>query len=262
MERKDLGSDSRLAVVSWPDNAIHVNRSHPYYAILEERAGHSKAAREFLRTFDIFAVSERLTEGHLIDLGFAKDQVDEIMEWREGLFRELARSYGTKPELIHELDRSSYVGGKAFERAIAAVLEDMGFICRHEGASGREDIAVFAASGPEGYKFIVEAKGSKDDVGNTEADIAAAARHRDDSKVECAVVVARRFAGFGEDRDNAKAAVHGECESVGGVTLMEVGALERLHTAVNRYSYPLALIRDVFFALRTPARQSQQAVFP
>lgn len=257
VDRKDLGVDEPLAVVSWADNAIHVNRSHPYYTVLEERAGHSKAkaVREFLRAFDIFAVSERLTEGHLIDLGLPKDQVAEIMEWRDGLFRQLARSYGAKPELIHELERSSHVGGQAFERAIAAVLEDIGFVCRHEGASGREDVAVFAATGPEGYRLIVEAKGSEHDVGNSDADIAAAARHRDEAQVAHAVVVARRFRGFGDDRDNAGAAVYGECHSVGGVSLMEVDALEKLHGAVSRYSYPLPLIRKIFFELRTPAGQ-------
>ena len=88
--RKDIGEDRPISTVAFKENAFHVNTQHPYYSVIRKRTGESKAAREFLRAFDLFAISERLLEGHLLNVGISEDEIAEIVAWREGLFRRLA----------------------------------------------------------------------------------------------------------------------------------------------------------------------------
>ena len=255
VERKHLGENARISKVALKEGKFHVNADHPYYNVLADRAGQSRVAREFLRTFDLFAISELLLEGHLLDIGIPEKEAEEVMAWREGLFRQLASSYHETPEKVDEMRRTSHVGDREFEKALRDVFVDMGFSAEHDGQSGQKDILVMATVGPESYKFIVEAKGSKNDVRNEAANVGAAANHRDQTGAGHAVVVARRFSGFGPKRDDETAALYKECKSTGGVSIMEIGALEEVYLATTRFSYPLALLRDVFTTLETPAQK-------
>lgn len=251
VERKDIGDDDPISIMAFKENAFHVNTRHPYYSVIRKRAGESRAAREFLRTFDLFAISERLLEGHLLTIGISEDEIKEIIGWREGLFRRLAASYEDTPELIGQMHTTSYVGGRSFEKALCAVLEDMGFSVKHDGRSGRKDAFVVATVGPESYSFTVEAKGSSGDIDNAAADVGAAANHRDRAGAEHALIIARKFSGFAAkpDRDPA---LMGECRSTGRVSIMDLESLEKIHTSVSRFSYPLPLLKDVFVTLESP----------
>ena len=251
VERKDLGADEPISTVTFKENAFHVNTLHPYYSAIRKRTGESKAAREFLRAFDLFAISERLLEGHLLNVGISEEEIEEIVAWREGLFRRLAASYEETPALIGKMFRTSYTGGRGFEKALCAVLEDMGFSARHDGGSGKKDALVVATVGPESYSFTVEAKGSGGDVDNAAADVGAAARHRDRAEAEHALIIARKFAGFSAKSDRDPALL-GECRATGRVSIMELGSLEKIHDSVSRFSYPLPLLKDVFMTLETP----------
>ena len=255
VERKHLGENARISEVALKEGKFHINADHPYYSVLAKRAGQSRAAREFLRTFDLFAISERLLEGYLLDIGIPEKKAEEVVTWREGLFRQLAISYDETPERVAEMRRTSHVGGRQFEKALRDVFADMGFSAEHDGQSGQKDILVVATVGPESYKFIVEAKGSKNDIVNEAAKVGAAANHRDQAGADHAVIVARRFSGFGSKRDDETAALYKECKSTKGVSIMEVEALEKVYRATTRFSYPLALLRDVFTTLETPAQK-------
>lgn len=255
VERKHLGENAKISEVALREGEFHVNTSHPYYSVLAKRAGQSKVAREFLRTFDLFAISERLLEGHLLDIGIPERDVAEVVAWREGLFRQLASSYDRTPEIVAEMHRTSHVGNREFEKSLRDVFADMGFAAEHDGQSGRKDILVLATVGPESYKFTVEAKGSKNDIGNEAAKVGAAANHRNQAGADHAVIVARKFAGFGPERDDESAALYQECKSTGGVSIMETEALEEAYLATTRFSYPLPLLRDVFTTLETPAQK-------
>lgn len=253
VEREPLGSDKPISEFAPERAAFVVNASHPYYEVLQKRAGQSRKAHEFLRTFDLFAISERLLEGHLLDLGIDRPTVDEIMRWREGLFRKLASSYEEAPELIKEMFHTSYEGGRPFEIALKRVFEDMGFSARHDGGSGKEDVRVLATVGQESYSFILEAKGSQSGVGNKDAAVGAAAHHRDLAQASHAVIVAREFVGFGVSGSDESAALFKECKSAGGVSFMQLDAIDKLYRAIVKYSYPLPLLRSVFLSLDTPA---------
>ena len=252
VERKELGEDDPISVVAFQENAFHVNSRHPYYSAVGKRFGQSKAAREFLRAFDLFAISERLLEGHLFNVGIPEDEIKEIVAWREGLFRRLAASYEKTPEMIGEMHRTSYVGGRGFEKALCAVFEDMGFSAEHDGGSGKEDAFVVATVGRESYNFTVEAKGSKGDIDNSTANVSGAANHRDQVGAEHALIIARKFAGFAAAGSDRNVAVLEECRTTGRVSIMELDSLEKIHGAISRFSYPLPLLKDVFVTLETP----------
>ena len=253
VERKPLGAMKPISEFVLEENAFHVNSEHPYYSTILARTGQSRVAREFLRTMDLFAISERLLEGHLLDIGLDDHHVTEIVDWREGLLKRLAAAYDKGPRVIEEMHRLSYVGGTEFEKAVRDVFEDMGFVAQHDGASGEKDVLVMATVGPESYRLTVEAKGSKSTVNNREAHVGAAVRHRRKVNADHAVIVAREFAGFADRSGPENAALYGECEEAGGVSIMETAALEKLHAAIVRFSYPLPLLRDVFTRLDTPS---------
>ena len=251
VERKDLGKEEPISIVAFKENAFHVNTRHPYYNAIRKRTGESKAAREFLRAFDLFAISERLLEGHLLNVGMTEDEIEEIIEWRESLFRRLAASYEDTPELIGEMFRTSYTGGRGFEKALCAVFQDMGFSAEHDGGSGKKDALVVATVGPESYSFTAEAKGSSGDIDNAAADVGAAANHRDRAGAEHALIIARKFSGFAAKPDR-EPALMGECRSTNRVSIMELESLEKIHASVSRFSYPLPLLKDVFMTLESP----------
>lgn len=251
VERRPLGPDHPLAEVS-PEGFV-VNASHPYYESLERRLGKGKKAEEFYRVYGLFAVADLLLQGVLYDLGVPDDKVAQVATWRDGLFRELAKSYGSAPsDLLIELVNSSYVGGAAFEGALSSVLTAMGFHSERRGQSGREDVYLLASTGPGTYALTFEAKGSVKPLANDDADVGAAAAHRDAVGAEHAIIVAREFAGFARNGAGEPAIIN-ECRAAGGVSIMTVETLGALLQAMEDFGYPLDVLKDVFVELEPPA---------
>jgi hypothetical protein len=251
IERKEIGEEQPVAVLSPRGTGFEVNASHPYYRALESRFGTGKRAQEYYRTYDMFAVSERLLEGHLYDIGVPDEKVKEVLKWRDGLFRELAEAYGRTPsELITALINASYTGDVEFENAIMDVLNGMGFTATRDGSSGKKDGLIYASAGPDSYTLTFEAKGSKSAVQNDKAEISGAANHREAAGADHAVVVAREFVGFKSGRKPV--AILEECRVVKGVSIMTVDAFATLYAAVSRFGYTLDVLKDVFFEIESP----------
>lgn len=176
-----------------------------------------------------------------------------MIGWREGLFKQLAKSYeGSLPKLLNEVERSSYTGGRKFEKELARVFEGMGFQAEHDGRSGQKDVLVVASVGRGSYDFTVEAKGSKNAIQNADADVSAAASHRDRVGAEHAIIVARKFAGFQRLKSGEMPALYEECKSTGRVSIMETEALAAIYMAIMKFSYPLTLLRGIFTTLEIP----------
>lgn len=254
VDRKTLGESAPLSRLEGATGHLQVNSSHPFYRVVENQAGGGKKGAAVMRAFDLFAVAERLTEGFLYGRGISEDQVFDILEWRDKLFRSLALGYERNADdAILEL-RASSVGGKArFENAIAEVFKLMGFTAARDGASGEKDIMVVAPVGPGHRVFIIEAKGSGGPVENVTAAVASAASHRDKvTGATHAVIVAREFAGF-EKKDTP--AVLEECRSVQNVSLVTVETIVCLYEALMKYAYPLETIMDALFELESPEQK-------
>jgi hypothetical protein len=132
----------------------------------------------------------------------------------------------------------------------------MGFSATRDGASGKKDVLVVAPVGPGHRTFVAEAKGSASAVANVTAAVASAASHRDATEgATHAVVIAREFAGF--ERKEAPAVLE-ECRATGGISLVTVEVLVRLHEALMQYAYPLDTLMDVLFELESPQAKLQR----
>lgn len=253
--RKELGDGSRLAELNPEDGHFHVNRTHPFYQAIAAQVGGGRKAEQILRGLDLFAVSERLTEGFLYTRGVADEQVADLFEWRDRLFRTLGLQYGRNPEdIILEVKAASIEGKARFEVALADLFTLMGYRASRHGESGAKDVMVVAPLGPQHRIFTVEAKGSRDAVGNLTAAISAAAAHRDavEGAVH-AVVVAREFTGF-EVKDEP--AILKECKSTKRVSVVTVDTLVDLYRALLEYSYPLDIVMDALFEVETPSAKT------
>lgn len=251
IDRKTLGETEPLSRLEGATGHLQVNSAHPFYRVVEDQAGGGKKGAAVMRAFDLFAIAERLTEGFLYGRGIPEDQVVDILEWRDKLFRSLALGYGRNADdAILELRASSVAGDARFENAIAAVFKLMGFTATRDGASGEKDIVAVAPIGPAHRVFIIEAKGSGRAVENVTAAVASAASHRD--KVDGAthaIIVAREFAGF---EKKSSPAVLEECRAVKNVSLVTVETIVCLYEALMKYAYPLETIMDALFVLESP----------
>jgi hypothetical protein len=243
-----------VSIVSPATHGFIVNTSHPYYNAVAQKLGGGKKAAEFFRVYDLFSIAERLLEGHLYDVGIDDALVTEVLDWRDDLFRELAKSYAhARVEVLNDLHNTSYEGDAPFERAIAKVLNGMGFHAEHAGGSGNEDVLLAATVGPSSYSFVFEAKGSTKPVQADKSEVSGAASHRDAANAEHAVIIAREFQGFRANPNNEDAQVLKECRAVGRVSIMTVEALSELYDAIETFGYPLDMLKDVFTVVETPS---------
>jgi hypothetical protein len=257
--RKAIGEDKPVAVVSDETHGFIVNTSHPYYNAIAQKIGGGKKAAEFYRIYDLFSIAERLLEGYLYEVGVDDPLVKQVLEWRDDLFRELAKSYArAKGDAVNELINSSYEGDKQFERAIAIVLGAMGFHAEHRGGSGKEDILLAATIGPDSYTFVFEGKGSAKPIRADNAEVSGAASHRIAAEAEHAVIIAREFQGFRADPYNTEAQVLRECRASGGVSIMTVEAMGALYDAIDTFGYPLDMVKEIFTIVEPPAAKLQR----
>jgi hypothetical protein len=252
VRRVNSTAEQPLSDVDAVQGAFLVNQDHPLFQAVRAQAGSGALAQKFFRIFDVFAVGERLLEGHLYDIGMSAHQVEAVAGWRDRLLRALANRYSLAgEEVLAEVRRASYLGDAVFEQALAKLFRLMGFDAVRDGASGKKDVLTVAPAGPEHYTFTVEAKGSEGEVRNVPAAIASAAAHRDDADADHALVVAREFSGFKRPKEDGVAILK-ECESTRGVSIITLEVLIELYHAVQAFSYPLKTILPVLTEVEAP----------
>jgi hypothetical protein len=263
VSREDLGDAVSVAILAPDGSGFHVNVSHPFFQSLRSVVGRGKAGDKAVRAFELVAVSERLLEGHLYDLGLEADKVDEILGWRDALFRQLATRYADQPEeILEEVRRTSYAGKKKFEMALQKLMSLMGFVATRRGASGQEDVLVVAPTGPGAATFIIDAKSGKNAVGNDTAELAQAVGHlKDVDGASVALVVAREFVGV--DKGEAAAVIR-DCKEIskgeGGntVSIVDVETLIDAYRLVDQWSYPLEAILPLLEVIEVPAAKRER----
>jgi hypothetical protein len=251
IEREDLTDEDPIAGLDDTGIGFRVNTAHPFVKAVRDRLGTGKNAREALRAIDLLAVSERLLEGFLYDIGIEEAIVTKIIGWRDGLLRSLAVRYAVGAhEVFDEAMRTSYRGKAEFERALAALFGLMGFQATRHGQPGKADVLVISPTGESEVKFTIEGKGSKVPVPNDAAEVAGASAHRETAGAQHALIVAREFAGF--ERGGNAAAILGECRAVANVSIVTVETLIDLARAVEKFYYPLDLILPILAEVETP----------
>ena len=249
--RTDISEAAQMSDLDPDGGGFRVNSAHPFYRSVLSKAGKGKVGSEFLRVFDLFAVSERLLEGHLYDVGLDDLDVSKVLEWRDQLFRALAGRYAAaSAEVIEEVRQTSYLGKAPFEDALAKMFNFMGFSATRDGASGQKDVLVVAPIGPDAARFTLEAKGSKHPVQNDATDIDISAAHRTAAGASHSIIVAREFAGFSGYSNDPM--VLQQLREVQNVSIVTVECLAVLFEAVQTYSYPLDVILPVLTIIESP----------
>jgi hypothetical protein len=255
LEREELPEEEPMSILAEDGSGFRINTAHPFFRTLREEVGSGQKAERAMRAFELVAVSERLLEGHLYDLGMPQESVERILGWRDDLLRQLAVRFRANPvDVIAEVFTESHKGKKRFEIALAKLFNLMGFVATRRGAPGEADILVVGPTGPSETRFIVDAKSSKNALPNDDAEVGPALGHL--SEVEgasVAIVVAREFVGFQTAGDPA---ILRDCReaSTGAnkVSVVDVPTLEALYHAVHKWSYPLELILPVLTEIEAP----------
>lgn len=266
INEKPLGHDGPLADIDSAGGSFVINEQHPYIEAVTKKLGTGKKAGELYGELKAIAISEVLFRGFLIDLGLSEDKLKAIVNFRNEQFVHLSKVSRTSVEqLIAELHECSRSGGKVFETKLVEVLQRMGFIADRDARSGVKDIVMFAPVGESRFKFIFEAKGKrkstngKDDcIANDEAEVGGASAHRKKEGAEHAVIVAPCFAGFSRGDDPIilqECREQGSDRGEGKVSIMDVPTLAELLRIMDKYHYPLDLVKDIFTIIESPEKK-------
>ena len=137
IESVPLGAKSYVSAFSAKDG-FTVNSDHPYYQNLTHLLGNSKQAQKVVKEFEVIAVSEKLFEGYLFELGIDEVSTGKIMFWRDEMYRKIAHSDNqTVYQLAQTLRETSYKTGAVFENAIVDILNSIGLIDYIDVAPGQ-----------------------------------------------------------------------------------------------------------------------------
>lgn len=261
LDRQELPEGEPLSIIAQDGSGFQINTAHPFFKTLRGEMGTGAKAERAIRAFELLAVSERLLEGHLYDIGMSREQVQSVLAWRDDLLRQLAVRFRNSPDdVIAAVYTESHKGKKKFEIALAKLFQLMGFVATRRGGSGEEDVLVVGPTGPSETRFIVDAKSSKKPLKNDDAELGPALGHLANvDGASVAIVVAREFAGFVRDEDPA---ILRDCReaSTGDnkASIVDVPTLEALYKAVHRWSYPLELILPVLQEIEPPGEKRKR----
>ena len=240
VEVESLGSDAPVSKLT--KNGFELNGDHPYSRRVDkEFGGSTKKASAARRELHAHMTWEPIFAGFLLSLGIPTSVVENIEDWRDQMYRLIARQpIGAIEALQNQLEEQSYQSGKKFEAAIKAVFDEMGYYTEHDGDAGQKDILVVAPNQKSPLRIVVEAKGKSADkpLPNDDAEISGAGNHMIKAGAKHAVVVAREFAGFKKPTDDGPA-ILGECEATPGTSILTVEALNALLSAMYRHRYRL-----------------------
>lgn len=258
-EAKVLGESRPIASFSTDESKLLVNTSHPYYQNVAALAGGGAKGQRIMRELDLMALSEVVFEGYLLSIGLDRHTVSEIVRWRDDQLRLIAYSDADSFASIVQNFRetANQPDGAAFERALAKLLEAMGFVAEQDGRKNHKDVLMKAPCNNDSYTVSFETKTKKEGktLANDEAETGGAANHRKKARADHAVIVTREFAGF---KKEDYPAILQECAAIGDISIMEVDALIELAVSIKLYHYPLNLIKSIFTTNESPEEKLER----
>lgn len=228
------------------DNAIVVNRDHPFVA----EHSRTKAEKELLRTV---AMVNLLSDVYALDIGIAPTALHEVREYRDRLMRFRAmqeRRSGTYiAKLLLQMQNDSS-NSRRLEVVLSDALRYLGFHVQDLAKPGEPEGIASAYSTPTNaaattenpspplYSFTFDAKASKHDVaatGNIKLD--GMVEHRTRYKANYSLVVAPGF---------SDGALANRCEQqkVTPITASDLGKL--LEYTVAHGALPVTKLREIF----------------
>ena len=221
---EDLTSETGIIkdVVSWeimdPEDLIakfdltsgkaKINMLHPFFANFSDEI-------KTTLPFELIALTEILTEAHLIELGVDEMTVRQILTRRDQLLRQFTFSDRPNAPGVASMLRDSLADSTGLEEAVFHAFNNLGFDTTKIGKKGKPDGRGIALLGykAEGvnaeYSLVYDAKSTaKERIAAATAKISTSVRHRRDYGADYSVVVARDFEGA----DDSESAVNKEAK--------------------------------------------------
>tara|TARA_R110000744_G_scaffold380488_1_gene501457 strand:+ start:3189 stop:5648 length:2460 start_codon:yes stop_codon:yes gene_type:complete len=177
-----------------------INLMHPFFANFIEDLKNPLP-------FQLFALTEILTEVSLIEQGVAEDDIKEIIFRRDNILRELTFSDKQNAPAVANLIKATLDDPDGLEDSLTKSFTTLGFETTPLGGNGKPDGIATAylehKTSSENYKITFDAKSTKKErIMASTAHISGVDRHRKDYDANYAVVVAIGFQGA-EDPNSA-----------------------------------------------------------
>lgn len=254
-----VGANRPVAQYDPSTGALVINLDHQFVAHFSDEFGDSRKNLPL----QLFAVSEVILEAQLHDAGIDNETLQNVLDARDELLRNLAKGSGIRNSLTVAQNLLASTGSKAgLESALVDAFDQLGFNAVPRGGKGRTDGVASAnlPAGPDGreraYRVTLEAK-SKEDVGakvtKSGVEVATIARHRKDEGADHSIVVGQEFATGPKDTGALVTEIDNDRESNEGktITLMRARDLARLVRVAPIQRLNLEQLRSLFQA-RSP----------
>ncbi|MCL5268283.1 MAG: ATP-binding protein [Bacteroidetes bacterium] len=253
VEWTPLSPDDPIAKLDLMNRKVDVNLLHPFFANFMDEL-------KSTLPFQLIAITEILTEAHLIELGVPQDTVRDIMWRRDEMLRELTQRDKPNAPLVAQLLQASLADSQNLETATFNAFSSLGFETTQIGVNGKPDgtaVAILGVRDPstgkrEDFKIVYDAKStSKEKIKAITAHISGIKRHQEDYKADYSVVVAIDFEG-GDDPGSAASKEATQF----GVTLIRARDLMKLVLIASPKQIGFLDMRDLFDKCRTAKETS------
>jgi signal transduction histidine kinase len=254
----ELSANQPFAVLDIATGVLQINMLHPFVAYFLDEYEDEKTSVPL----ELIAASEVFLEADLVRAGLDSDQIEQVLDQRDALLRQLAKGEGRQNAMmVAQALEDAATDQRRLEETLVLAFDSIGFDAVPLGGSKKADglaTAFLSGHGSEkaGYKVTLEAK-SKEKVGakvaNEHVRVSTIARHREDQGADHAVVVGPDFptkdpkaALVTEMADNKK-------QTKKTITLIRIVDMGRLVRLVPLKRVGLNRLRDLFGAAATPA---------
>lgn len=239
VEWVSLSPEEPIAKLDIQSGFAQINLMHPFFANFIEEV-------KSLLPFQLFALTEILTECELLENGIAQEDVKIIMKNRDLLLRELTYSDKPNAPLVAQLLMDTLSDSAGLEKSVYNAFNSLGYETTPIGGNGKPDGQAIAYIGPIGssdnYSITYDAKSTgKSKIKATTAHISGVQRHKIDYKANYACVIAVDFEGA----DDENSAVNKEAKQT-GITLIRVRDLAKLVILSSPKQLGLNQLKDFF----------------
>lgn len=216
-----------------------INLIHPFFANFIDEV-------KSLLPFQLFALTEILTECVLLESGINQEEVKDIMHNRDLLLRELTYSDKPNAPLVAQLLSDTVGESAGLESSVFNAFNSLGFETTPIGGNGKPDGLAIAYIGPkdsaDNYSITYDAKSTaKDRIKAVTAHVSGVLRHKTDYHANYACVVAVDFEGS-EDENSA---VNKEAKQ-NKINLIRVRDLAKLVLLSSPKQVGLNELKDLF----------------
>src|SRR5258708_13994155 len=235
---EELPAEDTFVKYDLGSRSVVVNSNHPF----SKEHSETREQQTLLRNI---ALIDLLTEAYMVDIGIHEEQIGQIREHRDQLFRLVAQVSRRTGAQIAEILLHATDHAKGLERIVGDALEYLGFVVQALGQPGEPEGVATAPTPPTeddkriSYSFTYDAKSSGKGKSKTKnLNIAGLARHRENYRADHTLIVAP---------DYEMGALQQECQSHAVTPIRAEDLAALLMLAATTGPLDLKEFRSVFY---------------